>query len=591
MKKKFTGFLVCLLMVCMTLFAGCNLVETDNSKMYNAVVAEIYNKNNVKVAEITNRDLLSGYQNYGALYVQSYGYTKAEAVKMTLTQLENRKIVVMTAEDEFGIDKTGKGLTAIEKAYLYESTVDSLRENLKYYYNQLVGSESSSATEENDNKTMTAYDKKVELSHDSNGNYILKKRDKNNGILDSYRPSSEYKDHSFAENKDEIYEDFVNSLYNEDYTKAYDNYYKDLRSAEYGLKLSTGANEVFAREIERLYNINYENYLVEKYNESFLNSTGISNVSVNKILSLYSSKVRAGYTQYVLEKDSGYNSDVSDALQDVYYFKNDSESTKYFTVANILFQFDDNQQATYKSLNAQLEANVGKDGYDKIKTDIDELYTQIDPVIRQYNSISGEYEVVDNTDNLTVDDIISDKIEIVLQNAQTTGNENFIGDTIADLIYQYNEDPGMFSAEMPYVIGVDKDGNAVSSFVESFNEAGLQLYNNGQGKIGDVAVAKSEYGIHVLVYTGACTNLFDGIDSRFDLSNLTNSNDTEAKEAIEILNNTRVNILNDKTYLDVLYDELYKDNSSYFQSANINFLREEYEITVYSGRFASSLKD
>ena len=45
MKKKFTGFLVCLLMLCMSLFAGCNLVETDNSKI-NILAAH---------ADLTNR--------------------------------------------------------------------------------------------------------------------------------------------------------------------------------------------------------------------------------------------------------------------------------------------------------------------------------------------------------------------------------------------------------------------------------------------------------------------------------------------------------------------------------------------------------
>lgn len=590
MKKKFTGILVCLLMLCMSLFAGCNLVETDNFKMYNAVVAEIRNKDGVKVAEITNRELISGYQSYGAQQVQYYGKTKKEAVNMTLTQLENRKIAVITAEKNFGIDKTGKGLTSLEKTYLYETTVDTLKENLDSYYKEIVKTENEESNE-NDNVVFNGYEKNATLSTDENGNYIVVKEDKKDGLLEDYRPVGENRDYNNAEDKALIYENFIISLYNDDYKEAYEKYYKDLKSAEYGMKLSTNSKEVFEREIQRLYNINYENYMVEKFTESFVNSSNVSNITTNDILSLYSSKVRADYTSYVLEKDSGYDTDVSDTLKDVYYFKNDDESTKYFTVANILFQFDEDQQETYNTKSAELEANKGKDGYDTILAEIESLYTQIEPLIRQYNEVTGEYEEIDNTSNLTVDDIIYDKIEIVLKNAQTTGSVNVIGDTINDLIYQYNEDPGMLNAEVPYVIGVNKEGKAVSNFVDEFNDAGLELYDNGNGQIGDMAIAKSQYGIHVLIYTGKCENLFDGINSSFNLVGASSESNEEGQKAIEILYRTRVNIMLDKTYFDVLYDELYNDNFTYFQTANANFLREDYEIKVYRGRIADSLKD
>ena len=387
-----------------------------------------------------------------------------------------------------------------------------------------------------------------------------------------------------------MYTNLINSLYNKDYKEAYEKYISDLKSAEYGLKLSKKDPEIFAREMDRIYTINYENFMVEKYNEAFENTSGISKVTTEKILNLYSSKVRADYAKYALENSADYEKDVSDTLKDVYYFRNDEKATKYFTVANILFQFDEEQQKSYNSLSAQLEANKGQVGYDQILADIESLYNSIEPVIRQYNELTGEYEVVDNNSNFSVDDIVYENIQIELQTAQTTESANVIGDTINDLIYRYNEDPGMFNAEVPYVIGVDSEGKAVSSFVEEFNKAGLDLYDNGKGEIGDMAVARSQYGVHVLIYTGKCVNLFDGIDSTFSLSTSTKV-DENAKEAIEVLYSTRVNPMIDKTYFDVLYDELVSDNTSYFQSANANFLREDYSFKVYRGRIADSLKD
>ena len=176
---------------------------------------------------------------------------------------------------------------------------------------------------------------------------------------------------------------------------------------------------------------------------------------------------------------------------------------------------------------------------------------------------------------LTVNDVYN-TMKTQLSSAQNTNDVNVVGDTINDFIYLYNEDTGMFNAESNYVIGIDKDGNAVSSFVESFNEAGIELYNNGKAEIGDISgLVRSEYGIHVLIYTGKCENLFDGIDSSFSLT----------ENAIQKLYTTRVNVLVDKTYFDVMYDEIYADNYSYFEDANMNFLSENYNVTRYTSRY------
>ena len=145
----------------------------------------------------------------------------------------------------------------------------------------------------------------------------------------------------------------------------------------------------------------------------------------------------------------------------------------------------------------------------------------------------------------------------------------------------------MLSADGNYVIGVDSEGKAVSNFVEAFNNAGLALYDNGNGMMGDIEITESEYGIHVLVYTGMCTNLFEGITANFTLVN-------EAAEGqltpIEVLYTTRVSPMLDKTLFDVLYDELYVDNSARIQEADTDVLRMQYSFTVYAGRGPETLK-
>lgn len=587
MKSKIKVFLMCFVLLCMSLFAGCSLVETNNNKLYNAVVADIYNKEGKKVAEISNRELISGYESYGNMYVQYYNYTKAQAVDMTLKQLENRKIVILEAEKLFNVNlKTGEGLDEKEKGYIYDQTVESLNTNLKNYYDKVLGTTEEEEKDEDEIK-FEGYSKNVTLDYDENGNYVIKKLNVKDGLLDGYRPTNNILKSFYNEaEKAEIYDNFIEKGFSsEDYQKALKYYLIDLKSAEYGMNLSTDAKSMFEREIERLYKVNYENYIVQKYSENNKKSGEIASVTTDDILKLYSSKVRASYTKYAIEKDGNYGENVSSSLNDVYYFRGDEEANKYFTVANILFKFDDAQTARYEEINKKLsESEV----YDEYESDLNALYSQIKPVIRQLNEDTGIYEEIDNDFNLSVNDIIYDKIQIALKNAQTTGDVGYIGDIINNYIYTYNEDTGMFNAKSNYVIGVDKDGKAVSSFVEEFNEAGLKLYNNGRGKIGDMEVTRSSYGIHVLVYTGACENLFDGIDETFELGG--NAGSEEGEHAISVLANTRVNMLVDKTYLDLLYDEIYQDNYAFFEQANINFLRENYEIKVYQGRFADSLK-
>lgn len=572
MKKKITGFLMCFVMLCMTLFAGCNLIETDNDKYYNAVVSQIKNKDGEKVAEVTNRELISAYQSYGQSFVQYYGYTNEEAVDATLRLLEDRKITVLTAEKMFT-------LSSLEKTYLWEATASSLEENLQSYYDEIVEAEEE---EENDTVAFTGYEKNATLSI-VDGKYVVSKVDKHDGLLENYTPQVGEKDISKAEDKELLYSNFLDKIYNDDYQKAFNNYLNNLKLSEQGMKLSTDTDSIFMREIDRLYKINYENLMVEKYSEYNRGSATNTDVTAQNILDLYASKVRADYTKYVFEEDASYDEDIQGDVNEVYYIKTDSQATKYFTVANILFQFTDEQTTLYNSYKDKYENQNGS-GYtlSQYQADINALYSQIVPVVRQKNAETGEYEEIE-PGNVTVDDIINGEIAIALQSAQATENVNVIGDTINEYIYKYNQDPGMLNAEANYVIGVDKDGKAVSGFVESFNEAGLELFANGNGKIGDMAIAKSNYGIHVLVYTGKCENLFDGIDGTFSLSA------TEESGAIEKLYSTRINPLVDKTYFDVLYDEIYQDKFSYYETENLKFLRQDYDVTVYKGRIPSSL--
>lgn len=573
MKKRFTGLLVCLMMLCMSVLAGCSLVETDYDKYYNQVVSVVENKETGKKIEITKKELLQAYQTYGANYVQYYSYTKEQATKQTLELLQNRKININEFETKYNIDRTGKGLTEEEKTYLYTEVVDAINENLKSYYDDIVGTSDSSSTN-SDAITFTGYSKNATLSQ-KDGQYLITRTASEENPLDGFSYSIA-RDYSNSEDRELIYGNLIENLINDNYKKAFNLYLRDLKMSERGLKLSTATKDIFQREIDRVYGVVYENYALTKYSLLNKNSQGAygTGVSATQIVNLYSSKVRASYTQYVIEKDSDYDSNVQNKLTETYYFKNDDGSTKFFTVANILFKFTDEQQAEYDAYTKKYEANDGSYSYKEYTKDIDSVFAKLETVVRTKNEETGEYEG-EKTSKISLNQVYQN-LQNDMKNLQNEGDLNKIGDTINDYIYTYGEDTGMFNATNCYVIGVDSDGNAVSSFVESFNEAGIELYNNGKGEVGDVsALVRSQYGLHILVYTGKCENLFDGIDSSFELN----------EDAISTLYTTRINPLVDKTYFDLLYDEIYTDNYQYFENANTNILREKYKITQYSARF------
>lgn len=571
MKKRFAGILMCMMMLCMSLLAGCSLVERDYNRYYSQAVAVVEHKENGKTAQVTKRELIEGYQSYGYMYEQSYGYTRQQALSLTLSMLENRKITLLEAEEKFGVSENGKnGLTSEEQTYLYDQVVDALSSNLDVYYNEVTGTTSSE--EESEDITFEGYDKTAVLEF-QNGQYVIKKTQTTEDPLADYKfDSSNPKNFFDSEDYKAIYENFRENILgaDEDYQKAFLEYARALRLSEYGQNLSTDTPSLFDREIQRLYNLSYENYMITKYSHSNRNSSDVSSITTSDILNMYSSKVRADYTEYVLEGDSGYDEDMQNSLNEMYYIRQDSDATKFFTIANVLFKFTDEQQEEYDAIMA-LSTDDGGLTSDQINQRLDRLYAQITPVVRTYNENTDIYEEVENH-SYTIS-YIYNIMSSALSSAKATGNVNYIGDTINDFIYQYNEDTGMFNATNNYVIGIDSEGEVVSSFVDSFNEAAVALYDNGNGQIGDISgFVRSEYGIHVLIYTGACENLFDSIN-------------VSDKEALEKLYDTRVNILVDKTYFDVIYDEIYVDNYTYFENNHMRYLRQEYTITEYQGRY------
>lgn len=573
-KRRFTGILLCIMMVCMTVFTGCSLITTDRKAYLNAVVATITNKETNQKTNVLKKELITAYNSYGYNYQEYYNMTKEEAINQTLELLINRKITIHAAESIY------TELTEAEKTYLWQQTADALETNFKDFLNKVTGITPGSS-DSSDARVNNGYVKRAVLKEVDGKTQIIRE-DTPSKTIEGFKYDVPH-DAATDADKELIYTNyvkFVSDANSEAYSKAYNNYLKQLKSSEEGLDLSTLTKEVYLREIERLYTVNYENYMISKYEEYFTNYSDISTMSVQQILDLYTSMVRSAYTQYVIEEDSAYEENMKSDTSKVNYYLEGQNDTQFFNVAHVLFKFTDEQAARYKEIQTN-KTNGRYPDEASYQSALNSLLSQVKPVVREKNDL-GQYVETDKI--ASYEQTPTNLLKHFKSALAAASTESQKADIFNEFIYKYNDDPGMINAEKLYSIGVNKseaeDGQEYkiySSFVDEFNEAAIDLYQDGHGNVGDISdLVVSENGIHILFYAGKVQNLFQGINENFTLTN--DRDPITGLKPIEVLYNARINLFVDKTVFDVIYSDLITDNFAIFQNLNMNELRNQYNI-------------
>ncbi len=579
-KNKFTSLFLSLalcLMLCVSLFAGCTLVTKDMSKYYSAVVASFTYDNNEKI-DITKKELITAYNSYGYQYVQSYNMETSEAYKLTIQNIIDTKLIVKASEDLSKENNGGEVLTSKEKTYLWEMTFETIQDNLESYYNDINNIDTSDQQEESSDGVVSEsdYQPTAILVPNGDGTYTIQLKKTTKTEMESHTFwSSVDRDIEKQNDLDALYlivVDFVRD--NPIYSQAYNKYLNEAKKSEDGLNLATDNKSVFERELKRIYEIIYENFMVTKYAES--HQTLNSSVTVANILELYQSKVISDYNKYVTENSSSYENDVLSNVGSINYFK--TQGTQFFYISHILAKFSDGQQSLYDDCMKVINGESDKYTIGEAQGLIEDLYKNLTFPVREKND-SGDW--VDTGKTKSVEAVMQ---ELELKLATAGDNEYLKAEYFQEFIYKYNQDDGMFNSTNNYVIGIDyttpdeeagTNYTVYSNMVDSFTDAAIELYDQGNAKIGDVysEQIRSEYGIHIMIYEGKVQNLFTGIDEKFTLTT----------SDIEILNSNsaRIKAGEDKTLFDSLFDELNSDRYSIFESMNLQFLRDEVNITFY----------
>lgn len=605
-----------MVIMCLSVFTGCSLVTRNDKNYFEAVVATITYTDGEK-ENITKRDLISAYNSYGYNYVDNYGYTMKQAIEETLETIIDNRLTIKAVENYYEENPSeGEMLNGNETTYLWDTTYSSLYSNLKEYLNEVleISSDDSSDSEESDANASvyTPYSRTAYLDVDDNGNYVIRKTTPATTIRETYKgrqnASGVYCDYDYKDDegnypfKEALYEkiysliDTGNSISSKNWRSAFNKYLADIKE-NYGYKNFKTDKEWFLFEMDRVYNILRDNYIVEKYEVIFNNQShqdaDISNVKVKDILSYYSAKVRADYATYKLGGDTEtYASTMLSDVGSVDYILEGSNASNYFYVGYIKLEMTEDQKAEYDDLQTKLaEHTILEKQYEE---KINDLYNRIKATVRDAETgektnetISAENLLKKINDDISNYQYISDKTmtetELANYNKEISYKK---ADAFRKYLYLYNDDDTLKGAEYNAVFGVDSSNEVLANDTFSSNEdvkdAILNLYDNGNAQIGDTTdFIRAEDGLYMFFYAGEIKNLFSGITTDFDAStNLDN---------IKLLSSTRLNIFSDKTVFDKIYESLTKDNFSVFQNMNMNYLRTYMTTKIES--ITNNIKD
>ena len=638
MKKKVFSLVLCLVM-CASVLAGCNLFGRDLETYYNTVVAQINYEYSIGaenfsyVEDITKRDLINAYNSYGYSYTQN-GYSQEDAVEMTLDSLINRSLMI-TEVERYYKEAGEELLNDAEKTYLWEETYEAIYDNFRTYYNEILGIEDDTASgdEETSGTIYEAYDKQATLYTKQDGSLGIKKVDIVTNIRDSKHVLKneggvvydvEYQDdegnYIF---KDLIYDNILaytkkGNTGSTNFRSALNEYMSVVRENYSYLDLDD-EKTCFIFELDRIYDILKDNYMVEKYEQIYnrLASSGstVTNVKVADVVKYYENNVVADYEKYKSDAET-FETDILSSSTSPNYIN--SSEAKYFNVAVIKIAFEEGKKEAldtkltngmdineyysellklYSSANVEIkDASTGEAtgktiGAENLLSQIKDAllktrdYLDYDTVINDTEKVN---EILDmsGVSQSAVEEIKEETVRNYVERYNTEiAHEK--AEAFLNYYYYYNDDTTYLNQDKLSVFGISNSGEVLYNETYSsanvsdesmkdyemyneFQEAIKALYNDGNAKVGDISnVVRGSDGVYILFYAGEVNNLFSGITEDFSLTQ---------KDVLKLANTT-FNVFTDKTIFDQIYESLYVDSAyGEYEENSINRLKNSLTL-------------
>ncbi len=562
-------FKMCVLMLCVCMIpslAGCSLVTTNVDKQLNEVVASFDNGR----VEVTREDLILTYNSIGNSNYDNSSTPTQSGVEQTLNLALNRAILVdfLTADDKqaerekLGLDKIV--LTTYEANNVWRNVYSYLNSALKNNEDQLREEAGATleeeTTEEEKSTAYTPYDKTYTYYYDSqSGQFVLERVIEDtpyeNESIALFDTSA---DLTFAEKAKQAMENFRSKYW--EYTdstemdptyesensfsdKAWNKYINALTRAEADRNLSKEPAEIFLREVQRIYQIYYDNQILTRFQEDFEKS---NDVTIDMVATKFKELYNAQYEQFTANP-SAFDSLIPTSAEKVYYMQNPEG---YFKVNHILIKFSDEQ-------NDAMEAEKTKLSNGQItKTQYEANIEKIKSETKAYNRDTQEYESMDT---------FYSKLQSALSTATSDSTRMVV---FREFMHRYSQDDATLNASACYYIPTDSTKDTME---ENFANVSRELYDNGNGQVSAISnFAETSYGYHIIMYTGKATNI-----------SASGNNQT----IVERLNGYYLNPLYNKTMLDQIIENITLTSYSTYENNILNQIKADKNIVIYPSSY------
>ncbi len=552
--KKIVTFL-CALVMSIMIFTGCNVFARDDYKYYNKVVASIGDH------KFLMKDLLQYYSINGYTYVEQQNYTLEEAIKQTVDDMINRHLLVE--------ELVGTGLVDIEP---YKA--DIMREVYAEIDKQIYEYEDEVRIDWDMDAYVPAEDAEGEDNTESGETLSKYERTARNEYTSKYEAQEVSGAWTIVrvETKIECDTTPAPTKWTQKITdakvsaEAKKRYLADLKASAKSMGEKKLDDETLLQnEIDRIYKIFYENKVISVYQTMWENALPVdSNLVVEKYKSLWETdyhkykQLNASDTQKAdAKRKTNYNDGVASDSSALYYHVDNS----FVEVAHILLQVDEYTQTLTKQLDEQ-SANYES----QLQALVNDNLTTIYYLDEDGKECQGSRQAV---------------IDMIVNYVESGNDVNYSRtDRFLEMMYRFNEDPGIMNTSKGYAIPMDNT-EVADTMVKSFADGSRELALS-QPEGGNIKVVYSIYGIHIIYNLGMLSS--NGLT-------LSTINNVTAQKLWE----TRVSPISEQTLFEKVADTLTEESintklQSLIEQAKIKLQNEGIKINLYTSRYESLWK-
>lgn len=561
MKKLYKKLLtiLCAITLCIVC-TGCSWLEINKKAYYSQVVASIGN------IEFSKQDLTEAYQSYGYQYMEQGYYSSLEdAINATIDSMIERRLLLDEVKKHFSIS-TPESLEIRKEAYDYiQESVDSYAEKVRKEWDCEIKFEEESEAEPL---------RDVETEYNPKTEYTVITNDKGKNEIVVTRVEEEKKEVDTSDLPEHFTKSYLRVTDEKVYAEAWARYIKGLQDAAKSEDRSTKEEDVLLHEENRLIKLLENNKYLDKFQKDFFANTP---VDVKTILKHYRDKYNEQKTQYNTPEDhyAAYHEAMKESSKNYIYYHPDS-GNQYVNVKHILLNFDERQKEAVEALKTEFSVKDADGNEDYSIIESDAYQTRLKEIAGRTTTT---FEMDGNTYTWTANEVVE-----YVKSQISTGSFVEKSSKFDDLIYIFNDDPGIMNSEFDYVVNLDTE-NVTDQMVKPFANGVRALnddeVNKGEGQ-GSWDVIISDYGIHIIFHDGNAKNLFGDTD----LSEISD------EQLLLALCSTMTTPDSNKSIFNYIYDTLAIDENLYnmksttvINSIKTALAKEDIKIIYYKNNY------